>query len=255
MQDREIVTLEELHATKYCKVLVYPRCQPKELETRLKELERLGVQTIEFKGKKSIVGVPVLGKGCVGIVVVAHTKSGLAALKIRRVDADRKGMFHEGDMLKIANNMNVGPKLLKISKNFLLMELVEGTHFPKWLESLEGKKAKLRVRLVLGDILEQCYKLDVTGLDHGELSNASKHIIIDVDDSPHLIDFETASINRRVSNVTSVCQYLFLGSQIANKVKTKLGRLNEKELVNVLRIYKREPIRINFEKIGKIVGK
>jgi len=86
-------------------------------------------------------------------------------------------------------------------------------------------------------------------LDHGELSNASKHIIVDANELPHLIDFETASINRRVSNVTSVCQYLFLGSQIADKLKEKLGKVNGEELINALRNYKRERTRENFQKI------
>ena len=244
-----MVSLEGLSENKHGQILCYPRCEQEELGRRLKELERLGVQTIEFTGEKNVFDVPVLGKGCVGVVVVAYTNSGRAALKIRRVDADRKGMFHEGEMLKRANAIDVGPKLLEISENFLLMELVKGTHFPEWIKSMEGREEQWRVRLVLKDILEQCYRLDEAGLDHGELSNAPKHIIVDVDDRPHLIDFETASINRRVSNVTSVCQYLFLGSQIADKVKEKLGEVDEKELINALRTYKRERTRENFEKI------
>jgi len=196
-----------------------------------------------------VIVLPVLGKGCVGVVVVAYTNLGRAALKIRRVDADRKGMFHEGEMLQRANAIDVGPKLLEISENFLLMELVEGTHFPEWIKSVEGREIHLRIRMVLEDVLEQCYRLDESGLDHGELSKAPKHIIVDADDIPYLIDFETASINRRVSNVTSVCQYLFLGSQIADKVKDKLGKVDKKELINVLRNYKRERTRENFEKI------
>jgi putative serine/threonine protein kinase len=96
--------------------------------------------------------------------------------------------------------------------------------------------------------LEQCYRLDKAGLDHGELSNAPKHILVDARDHPFLVDFETASINRRVSNVTSVCQFLFLGSQIAPKVRTRLGKIDEKELVKALRSYKREQTRENFEK-------
>ena len=244
-----MVSLEGLSENKHGQILCYPRCEQEELGKRLKELERLGVQTIEFTGEKNVFDVPVLGKGCVGVVVVAYTNSGRAALKIRRVDADRKGMFHEGEMLNRANAIDVGPKLLEISENFLLMELVKGTHFPEWIKSMEGKEKQWRVRLVLKDILEQCYRLDEAGLDHGELSNAPKHIIVDVDDRPHLIDFETASINRRVSNVTSVCQYLFLRSQIADKVKEKLGEVDEKELINALRTYKRERTRENFEKI------
>jgi len=244
-----VVSLKGLRENKHGQVLCYPRCEQEELGRRLKELERLGVQTIEFTGEKNVFDVPVLGKGCVGVVVVAYTNSGRAALKIRRVDADRKGMFHEGEMLNRANAIDVGPKLLEISENFLLMELVKGTHFPEWIKSMEGREEQWRVRLVLKDILEQCYRLDEAGLDHGELSNAPKHIIVDADDRPHLIDFETASINRRVSNVTSVCQYLFLGSQIADKVKEKRGEVDEKELINALRTYKRERTRENFEKI------
>jgi putative serine/threonine protein kinase len=245
----EVVSLKALREMKHGQVLCYPRCEQEELERRLKELERLGVQALEFTGEKSVFDVPVLGKGCVGIVVVAYPNSGRAALKIRRVDADRKGMFHEGEMLKRANAVDVGPKLLEISENFLLMELIEGSHFPDWIESLGEKEVQSRVRLVLKDVLEQCYRLDDAGLDHGELSNAPKHILVGADDRTYLVDFETASINRRVSNVTSVCQYLLLGSQIAHRVKEKLGKLNEKELVNALRTYKQKSTRENFEKI------
>ena len=244
-----MVSLKVLRERKQCKVLCYPRCEQGEVDSRLNELERLGVKALEFTGEKSFFNTPVLGKGCVGIVVVAYTNSGRAALKIRRVDADRKGMSHEGEMLKIANNIDVGPKLLEISENFLLMELIDGTRFPEWLESLGKKESQSRVRLVLKDVLEQCHRLDMAGLDHGELSNAAKHILVDSDDHPFLVDFETASINRRVSNVTSVCQYLFLRSQIATQVKRKLGEVNEKELINALRAYKRERTEENFEKL------
>jgi putative serine/threonine protein kinase len=244
----EVVSLKKLGEREH-KVLAYPRVEQAEVEKRLKELEKLGVKALEFTGDKQAFGVPVLGKGCVGIVVLAHTASGKAALKIRRVDADRKEMFHEGEMLQKANTIDVGPKLLDISENFLLMQLIEGTHFPEWIRSLEGKEAQSHVRRVLEDVLGQCYRLDEAGLDHGELSNASKHILVDACDQPFLVDFETASTNRRVSNVTSVCQYLFLRSKIAAKVREKLGKIDEKELVKALRAYKQKRTEENFEKI------
>ena len=248
MRASEVISIKELSEREH-KVLCYPTIEQEEVEKRLKELQKLGIQALEFTGEKTIFAVPVLGKGCVGIVIIAYIASGRAALKIRRIDADRKGMFREGEMLKTANTINVGPKLLDISENFLLMELIEGLHFPEWIETLEGKMGQSRVRLVLRDVLGQCYRLDEVGLDHGELSNAPKHILVDAYDRPFLVDFETASTNRRVSNVTSVCQYLFLRSQIAAKVRTKLGKIDGQELVNSLRAYKRERTRENFEKI------
>ena len=244
-----MVSLKELRETKRGQVLCYPRCESEELGRRLKELERLKVRAVEFTGEKSVFEIPVLGKGCVGIVVIAYTSLGRAALKIRRVDADRKEMFHEGEMLKRANAVKVGPQLHKVSENFLLMEFIEGIHFPKWIESLIENHVQSRIRRVLHDVLEQCYRLDAAGLDHGELSNAPKHMLVDTYDHLFLVDFETASINRRVSNVTSICQYLFFRSQVAEKVKEKLEEIEEKELIKALRTYKRERTRENFEKI------
>lgn len=216
---------------------------------RLEELERLKVTAVEFVGEKKVFELPVLGKGCVGIVVIAYTNLGRAALKIRRVDADRKEMFHEGEMLKRANAVKVGPQLLDVSENFILMEFVEGIHLLQWIESLRRNDVQPCVRRVLHDILEQCYRLDEAGLDHGELSNAPKHIIVNTDDQPFLVDFETASINRKVANVTSVCQYLFVRSKIAEKVKKNLEEIEEKELIKALHSYKQERTRENFEKI------
>ena len=152
MQTSKVVSIEDLSEREH-KILCYPTTEQTELEKRLKEMKTLRVKALEFTGTKSVVGVPVLGKGCVGIVVIAHTTSGRAALKMRRTDADRKEMFHEGEMLKTANTVNVGPKLLDISENLLLMQLIEGMHFPEWLETLEENGEKLRLQLVLKDVL------------------------------------------------------------------------------------------------------
>lgn len=249
MQTKQTVPTEKLTKTKQGQVLCYPRCKKTELEKRVEELKNLGVTALEFTGNRSVFDVPVRGKGCVGIVVVAYIGSQRAALKIRRIDSDRKEMSHEGKMLQKANSINIGPKLFGISDNFLVMELIEGNHFPEWAQSIEDAEAKTRIRMVIKKILEQCFQLDQLGLDHGELSNASKHIIVDCKDNPHLIDFETSSINRKVSNVTCVCQYLLLGSKIADKIKNKIDELNKKEIVEALRAYKQNRTRKNFDKI------
>ncbi len=219
------------------------------MRNRLKDLKKLGVKAVDFTGEKMAFDVPVLGKGCVGIVVAVYTNLGKGALKIRRVDADRAGMQHEAEMLRRANAINVGPKLLKVSENLLLMEFIDGTLLPQWVEAIKGREMRSRLRRVLRDILEQCHRLDEAGLDHGELSRAPKHIIVDAHGSPHLVDFETASINRRVSNLTSVCQFLFLGKQVAKTIKRKLGEVDEKELIDALRSYKQERTRERFKRI------
>lgn len=196
--------------------------------------------------------MPILGKGNVGIVVIAHVRTGkTAALKIRRVDADRKEMKHEADMLKVANSLGVGPRLIRMTDDFLLTGLIEGEHLPNWINHAGEKKATNRVKVVLRDILEQCWTMDKAGLDHGELSHAPKHVIVDNCDKTHIVDFETASINRRTSNVTSICQYLFMKSEFAGRLKHRFGEVDHAALVATLRTYKHRPSKQSFLKILK----
>ena len=197
--------------------------------------------------------MPILGKGCVGIVVKAFRRTDCVALKIRRVDADRVEMKHEAEMLRKANSEGAGPKLLGVSKNFLLMEYVDGPFLAKWLKTVKGKQCKVRVWNVLRLALEQCWRLDRVGLDHGELSHAPKHVIVKNDDTPCIIDFETASITRRTSNVTSLCQYFFLATPTAKQVVKKLGNVDQQELKRRLRDYKVKKTRDAFEKVLGIV--
>jgi len=249
----EEVPLEGLREEKYGRVLCYPRYDPEELERRLKELRGLGVKAVEFIGQKNVFDVPVLGKGCVGIVIVAHRAADRVkvALKVRRVDADRAGMQREAWMLRRANAVDVGPKLLDVTENFLVMEFIHGKIFPLWIEELKGRRreAKSLIRGVLRDLLEQAWRLDEAGLDHGELSRAPKHILINGENRPHILDFETASTTRRCSNVTSLCQFLLLGSQTAKVVANRLGKIPEERLIKALRDYKQGPTRENFDKI------
>ena len=249
MQSMKVASLSLLRDEKYASILCYPKYDAEETIKRIRQLEKLGVTAIHFIGGKRAFDLPVLGKGYVGIVVVADTRNGQAALKIRRVDADRKRMHHEAEMLSKANVLGIGPRFIRKEEDFLLMEFINGSLLPDWVVCLRGRNVRNRIRNVLLDILEQCYRLDQAGLDHGELSRAPKHIIVDTLDKPSLVDFETASIMRRTSNVTSIAQYLFMKSHLAKILRRKLGNIDQEALVAKLRNYKHEPTRQNFDTI------
>jgi putative serine/threonine protein kinase len=236
---------------KYASILCYPKYDPEETTRRIRQLKKLGVKAVQFTGKKKAFDIPVLGRGHVGIVAVATIKMGQAALKIRRIDADRKDMQHEAEMLAKANSLGIGPRLIATERDFLLMALIDGTLLPDWTANVKGRGTREKIRTVLRDTLEQCYRLDHAGLDHGELSRAPKHIIIDTADKPHIVDFETASTMRRTSNVTSISQYLFMKSQLAGILRRKLGKVDQELLVATLRSYKHRPTRQNFEALLK----
>jgi putative serine/threonine protein kinase len=251
LKDALPLLLEKLSEEPYASIICYPKSSKAELNRRLRELQRLGVEYLEFGGEKQVFNLPVLGKGCVGIVTMACVKGEKVALKIRRVDADRSKMQREAALLKKANAVNVGPKLLAVSKNFLVMQFVDGSLLPKWLEKSRGKA---QVKTVLHRILEQCWRLDEADLDHGELSHAPKHVIINKEAEPFIVDFETASVNRRPSNLTSICQFLFIGSETARKVVEKLRAIDKKAIVAALRRYKTDRSRGNFEKVMEVCG-
>jgi putative serine/threonine protein kinase len=213
-------------------------------------LHEHGVKAVEFAGKANAFNIPVLGKGFVGIVVIAHLNGHRAALKIRRLDADRSGLQHEGQMLAKANSVQVGPKLIRASKNFLLMQLIEGDLLPSWLETHKEKKP---IRNVLADVLEQCWRLDNVGLDHGELSKAPKHVIVDGSHQPWIVDFETSSDTRKPANVTAISQYLFMGGgAVARALAEALGERSREEIVEALRFYKHAKTRENLNRLLKI---
>jgi len=252
LQRAETASLELLRDKKYASVLCYPRYSATEAVKRIRQLKRLGVSAIEFGGQKTAFNLPVLGKGCVGIVVAAQVASRRVALKIRRVDADRKEMEHEAEMLSKANRISVGPRLLGLSQDFLLMEFIEGLLLPAWIQSVHGRGSAKRIRQVLREIVLQCRKMDEAGLDHGELSRAPKHVIVGREDKVRIVDFETASVRRRASNVTSISQYLFIGSQVAKTLRNRLGEINRESLIAALRYYKRHPSERTFRRILEI---
>ncbi len=240
------VPVDQLNQEPFASVMCFPKPSEAELQSRIEELRSHGVTALEFSGAASLFGVavPVLGKGFVGIVVVAHLNEKRVAVKIRRADADRADLLHEAHMLSVANSADVAPKLIAASKNFLLMHLIDGDLLPNWLKTNKDKAA---VKLVLGQVLEQCFRLDHAGLDHGELSKAPKHLLVDKAGKVFIVDFETASIERRTANVTAVCQYLFAGNSSASKILAEIfGERNRLEMIGALKAYKKNRTREHF---------
>lgn len=245
----EILELStNLYDERLLKILTYPKNDKEEMLKRIEELKKLGIKAIKLYGPKKIDNLSILGKGCVGLLVIALIDNKEFALKIRRMDANRESLDSEWNMQKIANSIGVGPKAYACSKNFLLMELIKGMHFPEWVKSLKGKNKKEALKKVVQKILIDCYRLDEINLDHGELSRAPKHIIITDENKPIIVDFESSSMNRKPSNLTSICQFLFIGSEVSKSI-SKILRIDKNALIEALRNYKANPSQESFLKL------
>lgn len=247
-----MVPLNKLVEEPYSTILGYPKATRRELTNRITELRKLGVKGISFTGQAMLNSLNVLGKGYVGVVVLSKYKTREVALKIRRIDSSRSEMDSEARLLRLANEIEVGPKLIDNSKNFMVMEYLEGKKIIDWIGELKGKGSAVKLKMVIKKILEDCYSLDKIHLDHGELSHIHKHVI--VGKSISIIDFESASVNRRVSNVTSATQSIFIGSGILKLVKKIIKEPQKRKLITSLRKYKNEQSRKNFEEVLQVLG-
>jgi putative serine/threonine protein kinase len=214
----------------------------------LKELEIIGVTSILHGGITKIGTIDILGKGGVGLVVkVERNDRKTYALKIRRIDANRSSMDREGKLHRIANTAGVGPSIYVNTKNFILMEFIDGCNIIRWLNQQSVKVDQ--VRKVVISTLEQCYNLDRAHLDHGELNCLAHHVLIPESVNPRIIDFETASIDRKTSNVTAAAHSLLLNGSISRKVGKIIGFVERETILQLLRVYKRDQTRQSFEKI------
>lgn len=250
--EHSFISIKKFIKDPYSKILGYPKASSRQLQSRISELEKLKIKSISFVGQTTIGNLQILGKGYVGIVVLAKKGNNVIALKIRRIDSQRSEMRSEAKLLRLVNKVNVGPELYDVSKNFLVMEYLEGDKIGDWIQSLQGTGSSKKLKFVARTILEDCYRLDQMGFDHGELSSISKHVIVGKSRST-LIDFESSSVNRRVSNVTSVTQAIFIGSGIAKKVQRIYKVPPKQKIIDVLRIYKQEQTRKSFDGILKIL--
>ena len=249
---QSFVSIKKFSKEPYSIILGYPRSTKRQINSRILELEKLKINSISFTGNTTIGKLKILGKGYVGVVVLAKRGNKKVALKIRRLDSQRSEMKSEAKLLRIVNTVNVGPKLFDFSKNFVVMEYLEGEKISNWIRSLSGYGSTKKLKTVIEKILEDCFRLDQIGFDHGELSSISKHVIVG-DTKSTLIDFESSSTNRRVSNVTSITQAIFIGSGIAKEIHRIYKIPNKEKIIEELRTYKKEQSRESFESLLKVL--
>jgi len=248
---QSFLPISKLSNEPYSRILGFPKASKRQLQSRINELNKLKIKRISFEGNTLIGTLNVLGKGYVGIVVLGKMQDKKTAVKIRRTDSPRDRMKGEAEFLKIANDVKVGPKLINSSKNFMVMEYLDGKRIVDWIKDLKGKGSASKLKSTARKILEDCYKLDQIGLDHGELSSITKHVI--VGKKITLLDFESSSTDRRVSNVTSATQGLYIGSRISKYIKRIYKIPPKQKIIDALRAYKKEQTRESFDNVLSIL--
>ena len=246
------ISIKKFTEEPHSKILGYPNATNRQIKSRINELEKLKIKSICLTGPTTIGSLKILGKGYVGVVVLAKRGNKEVALKVRRTDSQRENMKNESILLNLVNTVNVGPKMIDVSKNFLVMEYIKGEKFSEWIDMLKGSGSAKKLKSTIKNVLEDCYRLDQIEFDHGELSNISKHVIVGKNKAT-LIDFESSSTKRRPSNVTSITQAFFIGSGIAKQTQKIYKNSSKEKIILALKNYKQEKTRDNFENLLKIL--
>ena len=244
----ERVSPEDLVRTPYVQVLTYPRISLRHARSRVRQLRDLGVDEVVFEGRARIGRLGILGVGTVGVVVRARVGGVMFALKIRRTDANRPDMEEEYRITQLANRVGVGPDVHGHTRDLVLMRLLEYQEISEWLKGLQGEGSRAQARALVHGLLNQCRKLDIMGIDHGQLSNLRKHAVV-AEGRPWIIDFESAGTARKPKNVTTAAQYLFVGGAVAPALRRATGVKETATLKSLLGDYKRGLSDYSYSKI------
>src|SRR6476661_8748523 len=235
-------------------LICYPKFNSVNYARKIKDLCLLDLKFIILEGNTILYNNNILGKGCEGLVLkVENINNEIMALKIKRTDSCRFNMKNEFDFYNLANMYKIGPKVYSCTVDLLLMEFLEGTSIENWF--LKTKLDSDLIKTIVISILNQCFILDKINLDHGQLNKLYNHIIISPDNLKcTIIDFESASSSRKVSNLTSAFQGLFFKGIISKQIQKFINyEYKKNEFLKLLKRYKRNISKENFESIISLI--
>ena len=235
-------------------LICYPKFDAVNYTLKIKDLFSLHLKFVILEGNTILYNNNILVKGCEGLVLkVENNKNEIMAVKIKRTDSCRNSMKNEFDFYNLANMYRIGPKVYSYTDNVLLMDFLEGISIENWF--LKTELDSNLIKTVVIDILNQCFILDKINLDHGQLNRLCNHIIIRPDNLKcSIIDFESASTFRKVSNLSSAFQGLFFRGIISKKINSYINYENKiKEFLKLLKIYKSNISRENFDSILSLI--
>jgi len=191
-------------------------------------------------------------KGKRGYIYLSELNGKKYVIKTKNPASEKIGAI-ENEVIfnKLLNEINIGPKIYYFDekKDYLIREFVDGKEIFEWIEehkcNLNFRKNFLKIIL---NILEQCRRMDLTGINKLELTKPEKDILITKKNSPVIIDFERCKKTNNPKNVTQFCQFLSSGKMKFALLEQKII-FDEIELRNLSREYKIDLSKKVYDKI------
>ncbi len=152
-----------------------------------------------------------------------------------------RGIDKERKILKELSDLEFVPEIISFGKDWFEMNMFQGERFDYfWKKYEDGQISREQVRKVLRELVNELIILDKKRIKKEELNRPNKNIIV-FKDKVFLIDFERA--HKGIGNLTEFFTFLF------NHAQEFIADKNKKEIVNMLRTYKRNP----YEDIVKLL--
>ncbi|MEM1639512.1 MAG: serine/threonine protein kinase [Desulfurococcaceae archaeon] len=221
------------------KILCFPMSACDDLRDRLGVLLEDGFIYLLESGVK-IHGLRILGRGYTAVVVVAYNSThGLGSLKLLRSDSRRSSLVKEAEIMKLVETTGLSPKVYLYKDFYVFYELLP-PHICKSItfildELIINNRVDYLKRL-LYNMLKSLHQLDQLGVDHSEINRPDGHIFY-CSGSIKIIDWESARVSRKPSNLTSFISYLIYRYKYASRIREVL-KIDTSIVLNLLRSYK-----------------
>lgn len=201
--------------------------------------------------KRGVTKILPLTKGHRGLIHIGRWKNRKITIKSQRRDIDAKETVdNEVKQLRLLNRKGIGPKVIFSGKDYFAYSYIEGHFIKKWLERKETKKKDALI--VIRRVFDQMFTMDQMGLNKEEMHHPLKHIIVQKNNRPVLLDFERCRPRDKVHNVTQFAQFMISGRMIPVLDRLKI-RINLLEMLNRARKYSENKSIERFEDILDLV--
>jgi putative serine/threonine protein kinase len=147
----------------------------------------------------------------------------------------------EAKWLKFLKKLDFTPNLIASDTSKIIYFFIDGERILDYLSRIQNPK------LILKQILKQCYELDKLKINKLELTNPYKHILVKNRKSK-MIDFERCYKTNSPKNVTQFSQYIMSG-KIMGLFRNKKISFDKLKFRNSVKHYKYSKSLSDFNKI------
>ena len=203
----------------------------------LQELERRGAENLCYlaQGKRGQVFTGMIDKNRQVKSHISKKEHFKVCIKIKHPESKAEERIeNEAKWLRIANQKGIGPRFLFSGKEYLAYQYIEGNPVMQWIKNAEKKE----IVQVLQEMLHQCFTLDKLGINKEEMHHPIKHILVDKDNYPWLIDFERCGETKKPKNVTQFVEFI---RRISTELEKKGVKIAPQDLTTLAQKYKENP--------------